>query len=397
MGGGCHIEHSPYSLAPPGGPLLCPRCYVAGHALRQPGRGVGGENKQAVAGGWGVAQGVMAPRRAVSVCWAYTALLLWLPGCDGQNFLQGLFGSQQTSLQSDEGSPSAAVVYDAAGHLELPTAKLDAAEPQSATRRSERSTTQGVLSGIQSVLMGEARGSNSTRSKRQVRGDVKMPKCPPHPMEKLAPRRRRDIELKDWIVAGIQVSAQPFTLACPTLHRVGMWAAGRMGCERRRVRDVRLWTVLRSSQAAPVSDYPFANNIFWCNVFPPEVYAALDELWIPSQFMHQDRKSGRSKKASHKNADQRYKCSLDDFLKTSVSKGQSCVQPTHACALEATPSQTVSHALVLGLAVLIGAVWRVYPRTRTACMSSSSRAETCGSRCRRRCIRPRWSRRCGPS
>lgn len=74
-------------------------------------------------------------------------------------------------------------------------------------------------------------------------------------------------------------------------------------------------------QAAPVSDYPFANNIFWCNVFPPEVYTALDELWVPSEFMHKDKRTGHSKLASHKNADQRYKTTLDDYLRIKDAKG----------------------------------------------------------------------------
>jgi len=93
-----------------------------------------------------------------------------------------------------------------------------------------------------------------------------------------------------------------------------------------------------------VSDYPFKNSIFWCNVFPPEVYAALDDLWIPSVFMHQDKRSGRSKKASHKNADQRFKCSLDDFLKTNDAKGLRCVDPRSAPLWKPHPPITCPRA-----------------------------------------------------
>jgi hypothetical protein len=79
-----------------------------------------------------------------------------------------------------------------------------------------------------------------------------------------------------------------------------------------------------SLQAAPVSDYPFENNVFWCTVFPPEVYEALDELWIPSEFMYKDKRTGHSKLASHKNADQRWKTTLDDYLRIKDDKGTRC-------------------------------------------------------------------------
>ena len=82
---------------------------------------------------------------------------------------------------------------------------------------------------------------------------------------------------------------------------------------------------LGSSQAAPSSDYPFENNVFWCNIFPPEVYAALDELWVPSEFMYKDKRTGHSKMASHKNADQRWKTTLDDYLRIKDDKGARCV------------------------------------------------------------------------
>ena len=44
-------------------------------------------NRQSAGGVWRDAQGVMAPLRAVLVCWACAALLL-LPGCDGKGLLQ---------------------------------------------------------------------------------------------------------------------------------------------------------------------------------------------------------------------------------------------------------------------------------------------------------------------
>lgn len=87
-------------------------------------------------------------------------------------------------------------------------------------------------------------------------------------------------------------------------------------------------------QAAPLSDFPFKNSIFWCNVFPPDVYAALDAMWIPRSFMRQDRKSAKyiqAQDASHVNANQRFKCSLPNYLNVSDEEGDRCVHPAAPC------------------------------------------------------------------
>jgi hypothetical protein len=155
----------------------------------------------------------MAPFRALSilVCVACAALLL--PGCDGQHLLQGLFGSHQLSLQTDELAPSGGtrafgneVADDTSEQLELAS---DAAEPKSSSRKPRKSGGKGVLSSIKSALTGK--GRSNTRSRRKATGGVKVPKCPQHPFLRLSEQSRRDTPLKSWIAAGIQVRAQPFS------------------------------------------------------------------------------------------------------------------------------------------------------------------------------------------
>ena len=75
-------------------------------------------------------------------------------------------------------------------------------------------------------------------------------------------------------------------------------------------------------QAAPVSDYPFKRAVFWCNVFPPEVYADLNTYWPPFGLMRQDLKSGRSKQVSHKHASERYKTSLQQLVNYDAAKAK---------------------------------------------------------------------------
>eukprot|EP00241_Pyramimonas_parkeae_P012278 CAMPEP_0114250934 /NCGR_PEP_ID=MMETSP0058-20121206/14978_1 /TAXON_ID=36894 /ORGANISM="Pyramimonas parkeae, CCMP726" /LENGTH=281 /DNA_ID=CAMNT_0001364655 /DNA_START=125 /DNA_END=970 /DNA_ORIENTATION=- len=82
--------------------------------------------------------------------------------------------------------------------------------------------------------------------------------------------------------------------------------------------------IIAGLKAAPISDFPFKRSLFWCDVFPPVTYAALDTYWPPTALMHQDVKSGRSKKVSHKNAGERFKTSLEDLLQ--ADKNQKVVK-----------------------------------------------------------------------
>jgi len=53
------------------------------------------------------------------------------------------------------------------------------------------------------------------------RSGVKVPECPPHPMESLPEQTRRDTPLKSWIAAGIEVKAQPSSSSPPTARVCG--------------------------------------------------------------------------------------------------------------------------------------------------------------------------------
>ena len=229
----------------------------------------------------------MPPLRAVSIfwCWAWAALLL--PGCDGKGILEDLFGSHKTSLQTDDRASGARRAFDSDA--------ADVAEPKGSSR-NHQSGEKGVLSGMKAALMNnvwvkafsatfsahrekatqvrlswsevgvrlgtlswrlpasrregtsnppreEKKGSDFTRNQRRTSG-VKVPECPPHPMESLPEQTRRDTPLKSWIAAGIEVKAQPSSSSPPTARVCGgkqttavlrLSRARRVASERRRV------------------------------------------------------------------------------------------------------------------------------------------------------------------
>jgi hypothetical protein len=109
-----------------------------------------------------------------------------------------------------------------------------------------------------------------------------------------------------------------------------------------------------------MSDYPFKNSVFWCNVFPPDVYAALDAMWIPQTFMKQDRQND----VRHGSRYVRFKASLPSYLNISDARGDQCVPP---------PASTL--LLVVGLAT--GSAVRERPHT--ASTSTALSAQLAGS------------------
>jgi hypothetical protein len=102
-----------------------------------------------------------------------------------------------------------------------------------------------------------------------------------------------------------------------------------------------------------MSDYPFKNSVFWCNVFPPDVYAALDAMWIPQTFMKQDRQND----VRHGSRYVRFKASLPSYLNISDARGDQCVPP---------PASTL--LLVVGLAT--GSAVRERPHRLKASLPS---------------------------
>lgn len=208
----------------------------------------------------------MASHRSCSVP---LLLLLWacvaitpLPTCDG------LASTRQKFAPYGDAHAGTQRAFEAADSSE----RLDVRAASEQEKLQKRHTKPVLLRSIEQVSVSTRNSTERSRSKTLY------PECPVHPLAGTSEK----VDLKDWLVAGLK--------------------------------------------AAPLSDFPFKNSIFWCNVFPPDVYAALDAMWIPRSFMRQDRKSAKyiqAQDASHVNANQRFKCSLPNYLNVSDEEGDS--------------------------------------------------------------------------
>lgn len=172
-------------------------------------------------------------------------------------------------------------------------AKAPAAQPDLKSLSSEQK--KQLKAEIVQRLLQRRNTTAAADAPAEPDGGKLYPECPPHPM---TGAKAGSYTLEEWVVAGLQ--------------------------------------------AAPFTDVPFKRAVFWCHVFPPETFADLDAYWPPTALMHQDLKSAKNKRASHKHADERFKTSMEDFVKIPASKASKAF-PEYAKAKSVW--QSVSKAL----------------------------------------------------
>ena len=128
--------------------------------------------------------------------------------------------------------------------------------------------------------------------------------------------------------------------------------------------------VLRGFEAAPVFDGPFNYITYWCDVWPPDLYEAMEETFPPASAMEAAKlspnrnKKGFSAAGSNNFANLRYKISGYDLVKMSPAVGARKYGSDEASFREAVKVWKRVEA-VLFSKEFTAAVWKKFKVTRS--------------------------------